>query len=82
MLSKSYKDGICFQTKKFRNMSMFPKVYVGESRRKRYVVPISLLNEHMISELLSQAEEEFGFDNPMGGLTIPCKENIFIDTAS
>ncbi|CAN1852700.1 Auxin-induced protein X15 [Linum perenne] len=23
------------------------------------------------------AEEEFGFDHPMGGLTIPCSEEIF-----
>ncbi|KAG9135031.1 hypothetical protein Leryth_011538 [Lithospermum erythrorhizon] len=26
-------------------------------------------------ELLSQAEEEFGFDHPTGGLTIPCRED-------
>lgn len=30
-------------------------------------------------ELLGQAEEEFGFDHPMGGLTIPCREEVFVD---
>ena len=57
-------------------------VYVGESQKKRYVVPISLLNQPLFQQLLSQAEEEFGFDHPMGGLTIPCKEDIFVDIAS
>ena len=27
-------------------------------------------------------EEEFGFDHPMGGLTIPCEENVFLDVSS
>ncbi|KAM6554701.1 hypothetical protein CsatB_015463 [Cannabis sativa] len=57
-------------------------VYVGEEHKKRHVVPISLLNQPLFQELLSQAEEEFGFDHPMGGLTIPCKEEIFLDVAS
>ncbi|XAR72746.1 hypothetical protein NMG60_11019487 [Bertholletia excelsa] len=30
-------------------------------------------------KLLNQAEEEFGFVHPMGGLTIPCREETFID---
>ncbi|CAL5402209.1 unnamed protein product [Camellia sinensis] len=54
-------------------------VYVGESEKKRYVIPISYLNQPSFQDLLSQAEEEFGFDHPMGGLTIPCREDIFID---
>ncbi|KAL2512413.1 SAUR-like auxin-responsive protein family [Abeliophyllum distichum] len=54
-------------------------VYVGESEKKRFVIPISYLNQPSFQDLLSQAEEEFGFDHPMGGLTIPCRENIFID---
>ncbi|XP_059647531.1 auxin-induced protein X10A-like [Cornus florida] len=57
-------------------------VYVGESEKKRFVVPISYLNQPSFQDLLSQAEEEFGFDHPMGGLTIPCKEDIFIDITS
>ena len=57
-------------------------VYVGESEKKRFVVPISYLNQPAFQELLSQAEEEFGFDHPMGGLTIPCREDKFIDVTS
>ncbi|KAL4585221.1 hypothetical protein LXL04_009837 [Taraxacum kok-saghyz] len=26
--------------------------------------------------------EEFGYDHPMGGLTIPCHEDVFIDVVS
>ncbi|WRX14167.1 Small auxin-up RNA - like 10 [Theobroma cacao] len=54
-------------------------VYVGESEKKRFVVPISVLNQPSFQKLLSIAEEEFGFDHPMGGLTIPCREEVFID---
>ncbi|WOG86912.1 hypothetical protein DCAR_0206131 [Daucus carota subsp. sativus] len=54
-------------------------VYVGENQRRRFVVPISYLNEPTFQDLLSQAEEEFGFSHPEGGLTIPCKEDTFID---
>lgn len=54
-------------------------VYVGEVLRRRFVVPISYLSEPAFQELLSQAEEEFGFDHPEGGLTIPCREDIFAD---
>ncbi|PSS12038.1 Auxin-induced protein like [Actinidia chinensis var. chinensis] len=57
-------------------------IYVGESEKKRFVVPISYLNQPSFQDLLSQAEEEFGYDHPMGGLTIPCKEDIFIDLTS
>ncbi|KAF4350781.1 hypothetical protein F8388_026491 [Cannabis sativa] len=53
-------------------------VYVGEKRMKRFVVPISFLNQPSFQNLLSQAEEEFGFDHPMGALTIPCNEVSFI----
>ncbi|WOG86895.1 hypothetical protein DCAR_0206114 [Daucus carota subsp. sativus] len=54
-------------------------VYVGEDQRRRFVVPITYLNEPTFQDLLSQAEEEFGFSHPEGGLTIPCKEDTFID---
>ncbi|KAL3539043.1 hypothetical protein ACH5RR_002409 [Cinchona calisaya] len=57
-------------------------VYVGESETKRFVIPIAYLNQPSFRELLNQAEEEFGFDHPMRGLTIPCSEDIFIDIAS
>ncbi|KAJ9189631.1 hypothetical protein P3X46_000900 [Hevea brasiliensis] len=57
-------------------------VYVGGKQKKRFVIPISYLNKSSFQELLIQAEEEFGYDHPMGGLIIPCSEYIFIDVIS
>ena len=57
-------------------------VYVGEVQKKRLLVPISYLKNPSFQNLLSQAEEEFGFDHPMGGLTIPCTEEVVIDLTS
>ena len=58
-------------------------VYVGdESKMRRFVIPISYLNQPSFQDLLSRAEEEFGFDHPMGGLTIPCREDAFVDLIS
>ncbi|AES89316.1 putative small auxin-up RNA [Medicago truncatula] len=51
-------------------------VYVGE-KLVRFVVPVSYLNQPSFQDLLSQSEEEFGYDHPMGGLTIPCTEDVF-----
>ncbi|KAL5563200.1 hypothetical protein UlMin_032947 [Ulmus minor] len=67
--------------------SNVPKGYVavyvgGESQMKRFVIPVSHLNQPSFRELLSQAEEEFGFDHPMGALTIPCGEEVFLDFIS
>ncbi|XVF45439.1 hypothetical protein PTKIN_Ptkin02bG0206300 [Pterospermum kingtungense] len=53
-------------------------VYVGEGNRKRFVIPISFLNHPLFRDLLNRAEEEYGFNHPMGGLTIPCSEEYFI----
>ncbi|KAI4332769.1 hypothetical protein L6164_017650 [Bauhinia variegata] len=52
-------------------------VYVGETM-SRFVIPISHLSQPSFQELLSQAEEEFGFHHPMGGLTILCSEDAFL----
>ncbi|XP_004505827.1 auxin-responsive protein SAUR21-like [Cicer arietinum] len=69
-----------------RKQSNVPKghmaVYVGELQKKRFVVPISYLNHPSFLDLLNRAEEEFGFNHPMGGLTIPCKEDAFINVTS
>ncbi|KAL7118611.1 hypothetical protein ACP275_02G013800 [Erythranthe tilingii] len=54
-------------------------VYVGESEKKRFVIPLSYLSHPSFQELLCRAEEEFGFHHPMGGLTIPCSEELFVD---
>ncbi|KAL5788759.1 hypothetical protein ACOSP7_005708 [Xanthoceras sorbifolium] len=77
------------QSKLFANQAMstdVPKghlaVYVGERQKKRFIIPVSFLNQPSFQELLRKAEEEFGFNHPMGGLTIPCREDIFIDLTS
>ncbi|XP_007041980.2 PREDICTED: auxin-responsive protein SAUR21 [Theobroma cacao] len=57
-------------------------VYVGETQKKRFLVPVTFLNQPSFQALLSKAEEEFGFDHPMGGLTIPCREETFISVTS
>jgi SAUR family protein len=56
-------------------------VYVGE-KMKRFVIPVSCLNRTSFQELLSQAEEQFGYDHPMGGITIPCSEDVFVEITS
>ncbi|XP_054813968.1 auxin-induced protein X10A-like [Prosopis cineraria] len=56
-------------------------VYVGE-KMKRFVIPISYLNQSSFQELLSQVEEEYGYDHPMGALTIPCREDVFLNVTS
>ncbi|KAK2395036.1 auxin-induced protein 15A [Trifolium repens] len=56
-------------------------VYVGEEM-KRFVIPVSYLNQISFQDLLSQSEEQFGFDHPMGGITIPCREDVFLDITS
>ncbi|XVE93759.1 hypothetical protein REPUB_Repub01dG0222100 [Reevesia pubescens] len=53
-------------------------VYVGEAEKKRFVIPISFLKHPSFQNLLSQTEEEYGFNHPMGALTIPCSEEAFI----
>ena len=88
MEEKSKKKGIRIpgvsHAKKFLRISSLravdvPKgylaVYVGE-RLKRFVIPISYLNQPSFQALLSQAEEEFGYDHPMGGLIIETDRRI------
>ncbi|PON93769.1 Small auxin-up RNA [Trema orientale] len=58
-----------------------PKGYFAD-HKKCCVVPLSYLNEPTFQELLIMAEEEFGYEHPMGGLTIPCREDIFVDLIS
>ncbi|KAM0012726.1 putative small auxin-up RNA [Helianthus debilis subsp. tardiflorus] len=63
-----------------------PKGYfpidVGEQEKKRFVVPISILSEPRFQELLHQSEQQFGYNHPLGGITIPCSEDVFTDLAS
>ncbi|KAG6711831.1 hypothetical protein I3843_05G067500 [Carya illinoinensis] len=60
----------------------FFAVYVGENQKRRFVVPVSYLNQTLFQDLLRKAEEEFGFNHPTGGLTIPCRVDAFIDVTS
>ncbi|XP_050233065.1 auxin-responsive protein SAUR21-like [Mercurialis annua] len=72
--------------KAYSTSSNVPKgclaVYIGETEKKRFVVPVSYLNEPAFQDLLSKAEEQFGYNHPMGGLTIPCREETFINVTS
>ncbi|KAJ9549587.1 hypothetical protein OSB04_022130 [Centaurea solstitialis] len=54
-------------------------VYVGETYKKRFVIPLAYLKHPSFQALLNLAEEEFGYAHPMGGLTFPCKEETFVD---
>jgi SAUR family protein len=69
-----------------RSPSEVPKghvaVYVGENDKTRFVIPVSYLNQPLFQELLYQAEQEYGFDHPMGGLTIPCNHDFFLEVTS
>ncbi|XP_057788530.1 auxin-responsive protein SAUR20-like [Salvia miltiorrhiza] len=69
-----------------RSSEVIPKghlaVYVGDNEKKRFVIPVAYLNHPSFQELLFQAEEEFGFNHPMGGLTIPCSQESFVDFIS
>ncbi|KAK7341398.1 hypothetical protein VNO80_24327 [Phaseolus coccineus] len=56
-------------------------VYVGD-KMKRFMIPVSYVNQPSFQDLLSKAEEEFGYDHPLGGLTIPCGEDVFLDITS
>ncbi|GAU22118.1 hypothetical protein TSUD_310220 [Trifolium subterraneum] len=56
-------------------------VYVGEEM-KRFVIPMSYLNQTSFQDLLNQSEEEFGYSHPMGGLTIPCIGDVFLHITS
>ncbi|TYG86012.1 hypothetical protein ES288_A13G100500v1 [Gossypium darwinii] len=77
--AKSLKQSLSLSKK-----SVVPKghffVYVGEAdKKKRFVSPNSLLNHHSFQKLLSEAEEEYEFNHPMGALTILCSEEAFLD---
>ncbi|CAI0438329.1 unnamed protein product [Linum tenue] len=53
-----------------------------DHQQQRFVVPISYVNHPMFGELLDMAEAEFGFNHPMGALTLPCDEDSFLHLIS
>ncbi|XP_019057793.1 PREDICTED: auxin-responsive protein SAUR21-like [Tarenaya hassleriana] len=69
-----------------KNLNRVPKghiaVYVGEGEKTRYLVPLSYLDQPSFQQLLRKSEEEFGFSHPMGGLTIPCPQHVFVALTS
>ncbi|KAK7402107.1 hypothetical protein VNO78_14114 [Psophocarpus tetragonolobus] len=50
----------------------FAVIAEGGEEQKRFVLPLSCLNNPTFLKLLEQAEEEYGFDHE-GALTIPCR---------
>ncbi|KAL3722613.1 hypothetical protein ACJRO7_034908 [Eucalyptus globulus] len=80
---KQILRGSLFTEKQAVPMAMgVPKGYfavcVGETQKRRYVVPISRFTQPSFQDLLSRAEEDFGFDHLMGSLRIPCEEEVFL----
>ncbi|KAL9691503.1 hypothetical protein QQ045_011927 [Rhodiola kirilowii] len=57
-------------------------VYVGETERKRFVVPITFLKHPSFLNMLRLSEEEFRYDHPTGGLTVHCREEAFVSLVS
>ncbi|AES89301.1 SAUR-like auxin-responsive family protein [Medicago truncatula] len=53
-------------TKGFEVPKGYLAVYVGD-RMKRFVIPVSYLNQPLFQELLNQAEEEFGWIRSSNG---------------
>ncbi|KAD6453913.1 hypothetical protein E3N88_08619 [Mikania micrantha] len=81
VLKRSFSNGSSTSTSMDIPKGYFA-IYVGEEEKRRFVVPVSLLSQPAFQELLHLAEEQFGYNHPMGGLTIPCSEDMFIDLAS
>ncbi|GMH02823.1 hypothetical protein Nepgr_004662 [Nepenthes gracilis] len=77
------KQIIKLQSLVSKNQQGVPKghivVYVGDTEKKRYVVPLSYLTHPSFQDLLNHSKEEFGFNHPTGGLTIPCAEETFMN---
>nr|AMQ09591.1 small auxin up regulated protein [Boehmeria nivea] len=57
-------------------------VYVGEeSNMKRFVIPVSYLNQPSLQDLLKSSRRRISdLIHPMGGLTIPCREDLFVES--
>ncbi|XP_051137894.1 auxin-responsive protein SAUR32-like [Andrographis paniculata] len=53
-------------------------ITVGQGlERRRFVIPVSYLNHPLFTQLLKEAEEEYGFDQK-GAINIPCHLEDFI----
>ncbi|KAG4160227.1 hypothetical protein ERO13_D02G222700v2 [Gossypium hirsutum] len=76
---------MAFRLSRIVNSKKVPKgyfaVYVGENQ-KRFVIPVSFLNQPSFQDLLGMSQEDFGYSYPTGGLTIPCNEDTFLEVTS
>nr|KJB27460.1 hypothetical protein B456_005G249800 [Gossypium raimondii] len=76
---------MAFRLPRIVNSKKVPKgyfaVYVGENQ-KRFVIPVSFLNQPSFQDLLGMSQEEFGYSHPTGGLPIPCNEDTFLEVIS
>ncbi|KAF1899262.1 hypothetical protein Lal_00019388 [Lupinus albus] len=72
----NFKD-INFQAKVVQTFFISQKMSI-----QRFVVPISYLKQPLFQDLLSKAEEEFGFEYRMGNLMIPCPIHHFVNLTS
>lgn len=52
------------------------KVGLGEEEQQKFVVPVMYLNHPLFSQLLNEAEKEYGFDQ-QGTMIIPCHVDEF-----
>ncbi|KAJ0433883.1 putative small auxin-up RNA [Helianthus annuus] len=52
------------------------------TREEAVCSPCIILSEPRFQELLRQLEQEFGYNHPMGGITIPCSEAVVTHLAS
>ncbi|KAG5118281.1 hypothetical protein JHK82_032701 [Glycine max] len=60
------------------------KASLNQASSKTVDVPKGYLPVYQTSfqDMLSLSDEEFGYKRPMGGLMIPCGENVFLDITS
>ncbi|CAJ1967288.1 unnamed protein product [Sphenostylis stenocarpa] len=54
----------------------------SKATRKGIEVQKGYLAVYVGVKMRRQAEEEFGYDHPTGGLTIPCNEDEFLNFTS
>lgn len=79
---KILRRSLSFSKESVKTQKGHVAVYVGAGEKKRYTIPVSYLNQPLFIDLLSRSEEEFGYDHPMGGLTISCSEDTFLSLIS
>ncbi|GJR05116.1 auxin responsive SAUR protein [Tanacetum coccineum] len=62
-----------------RTPKVYLSIYVGERKKKRFLVSLAYLRHPSFQALLNLSQDEFGYAHPVGGLTFSCKEETFIE---